>query len=146
MTWLNSNQVTRVTSYSVRNSLDPTSSSAPPSPIMTRKSSLSAITRSRLQNLTARRGPALSSILTNAALATTNEKSFAAFKVLPIDPARIREASSSGTSPYAAASEELSGAATCREAANMIVDSIRRACEDAGGGHDGFVTDEDVVR
>jgi hypothetical protein len=46
---------------------------------------------------------------------------------------------------YAEAADELSGAASCREAVDMIVDCIRRACEDAGVDG-GFVSDGDVVR
>lgn len=74
------------------------------------------------------------------------EKSFAAFKVLPVDPARIRRASS-GVTPYSDVSDELTGAGTCREAANAIVETIYRACEDVGsGGAPGFVVEEDIVR
>lgn len=74
------------------------------------------------------------------------EKSFAAFKVLPVDPARIRRASSSVT-PYSDVSDEMAGAGTCREAANAIVETIYRACEDAGSGSaPGFVEEEDIVR
>lgn len=70
---------------------------------------------------------------------------FAAFKVLPIDPARIRGSSSSTSGMFAEASDELAGASSCREAVDLIVDSIQRACEDIGSAHVGFVTKEDVV-
>ncbi|KAF9469322.1 SacI homology domain-containing protein [Collybia nuda] len=145
-TWHNSNQVTRVTSYSVRNSLD--ASSIIPTPteagMATRKSNLNTgflLTRS----LTRSKTPVLSNILTNAALAAGAETTYAAFKVLPIDPARRRASSSSGGGSYAEASDELSGASSCQEAVDLIVDSIRRACEDVGAADGSFVVDEDVV-
>ena len=74
------------------------------------------------------------------------QTAFAAFKVLPIDPTRIRRASSSASGLYADASDELNGASSCREAVDLIVDSIYRGCEDAGSTHSNFVTSEDVVR
>lgn len=86
-------------------------------------------------------------ILTNAALAGGAETTFAAFKVLPIDPARIRRGSSTGGNvEYTEAADELSGASNCQQAVDLIVSSIRRACEDVGGAHGDFVTNDDVVR
>ncbi|KAJ2926422.1 hypothetical protein H1R20_g10673, partial [Candolleomyces eurysporus] len=81
-------------------------------------------------------------------LVGSEEKSFAAFKVLPIDPARIRRASSSHfSSAYAEVSDELmQGAGTCREAADLIVEAVQSACEDLGNSRSGFVTAEDIVR
>ncbi|RXW13347.1 hypothetical protein EST38_g12505 [Candolleomyces aberdarensis] len=81
-------------------------------------------------------------------LVGSEEKSFAAFKVLPIDPARIRRASSSHfSSAYAEVSDELmQGAGTCREAAHLIVEAVQSACEDLGNSRSGFVTAEDIVR
>lgn len=91
--------------------------------------------------------PPLSNILTNAALATSSETTFAAFKVLPIDPARMRRGSSTGGNvEYTEAADELSGASSCQEAVGLIVDCIRKAREDIGGAHDKFVRFEDVVR
>ncbi|RDB21105.1 Phosphatidylinositide phosphatase SAC2 [Hypsizygus marmoreus] len=188
VTWHNSNQVTRVTSYSVRNSLQlpptPTSpmfphtvsSQANPFPLpfplprpastvsltsslaATRQSAINAgakLTRSLTRKSVGIGSggggvKGLSSILTNAALATGAESACAAFKVLPIDPARIRRGSSVGDAmgdgvEYIEAADELSGAKNCREAVEMIVDSIRRACEDVGGAQGEFVADEDVV-
>jgi hypothetical protein len=147
-TWHNSNQVTRVTSYSIRNSLD-VSSIIPPSPLVATTSLKPALNPTLLftRSLTRTKDPALSNILTNAALAAGAETSFAAFKVLPIDPARIRRASSSGgDGAYAEAADELSGASSCQEAVDMIVESIQRAYEDIGGADGVFVTNEDVVR
>ncbi len=46
-----------------------------------------------------------------------------------------------------AMSDEMQSAATCREAVDLIVDRIWRACEDVGGAHgERFVVQEDVVR
>jgi phosphatidylinositol 4-phosphatase len=58
----------------------------------------------------------------------------------------MRRASTGGELLYAEAADELSGASSCQEATNLIVDSIRRACEDVGVIDSGFVTNEDVVR
>lgn len=73
------------------------------------------------------------------------ETSFAAFKVLPVDPARIQRSSSA----YSEVSDEMMGAGTCREAGEMIVGTLTRACEDAGsapgGRNEGFVVDKDIV-
>lgn len=99
------------------------------------------------RSLTRVKMPIFSNVLTNAALAAGAETTFAAFKVLPIDPARIRRGSSTGGNiEYMEAADELSGAANCKEAAELIVNSIRRACEDIGGARGDFVTGEDVVR
>jgi hypothetical protein len=43
-------------------------------------------------------------------------------------------------------SDEITGAATCREAVDLVVERIQRACDDVGGGQGTFVTEEDVVR
>ena len=45
-----------------------------------------------------------------------------------------------------AMSDEMQSAATCKEAVDLIVDRIWRACEDVGGAHgERFVVHEDVV-
>ena len=158
VTWLCSNQESRVTSYSVRNSLD-LSSSPPASPTLTRFNTTGKATgptgRSRTRSNTL---PALSNILqNNASFGTaggiTNgtggvQRNFAAFKVLPIDPARVRRMSSysSNASELATVSEEMQGASTCKEAVDLIVEKIQKACEDIGGGQGDFITSEDVVR
>ena len=72
---------------------------------------------------------------------------YAAFKVLPNDPARIRRESSAISDMHIAMSDEMQSAATCREAVDLIVDRIWRACEDAGGAQgENFVVQKDVVR
>ena len=94
--------------------------------------------------------PGLSNILMNAAEASKAETTFAAFKLLPIDPGRgqMGSSGSSGDVKYTEPADELIGAGSCQEAAGMIVECIRRACEDVGSGqvdHD-FVVEGDVVR
>ncbi|KAG6832044.1 hypothetical protein H0H92_005466 [Tricholoma furcatifolium] len=155
--WHNSNQVTRATSYSVRNSLEvPASPTLPASPgrrptltglAATRQSAVNAGTM-LTQKLSRTKVPMLSSILSNVVNTSGDETTtFAAFKVLPIDPARIRRASSyGGNVEYDTAADELVSASNCKEAAEMIVDAIRKACEDIGGTHSEFVRNEDVVR
>jgi phosphatidylinositol 4-phosphatase len=82
---------------------------------------------------------ALSKILTRTAPNEPGDATFAAFKALPVDPARTRQA---GTS----AADELVGAATCVDAVDIIVGAIQEACADIGNVRDDFVKNEDVVR
>lgn len=75
---------------------------------------------------------------------------FGAFKVLPIDPGRVKRHSSyesEASDGGGGMSDEMRGAATCREAVDLIVERIERACGDIGGaqGKD-FIVSEDVVR
>ncbi|KAJ7109515.1 SacI homology domain-containing protein [Mycena epipterygia] len=157
VSWVNANQMTRITSYSVRNSLDTVAQRASPPTTKVTIKSLSAAATSSLGRIPAtlgRTGTAASALSARLLNASPNAgesgaalTSFAAFKVLPIDPARTRRASSMGGT-YAESSEELSGAGCCREAVDLIVDSIRRACEEMGndgGSVAGLVAEEDVV-
>lgn len=86
----------------------------------------------------------LSRLLSRAAEpAQASEKVFAAFKTLPTDPARLRRATGSIVEP----ADELSGANNCKEAVDLIVESIVKACQDVGAGHQpNFVVEEAVVR
>lgn len=119
----------------MRNSLEgPTS---PPLASVNRKS-VTMANRSRVG-----RG-SLSSILGTAVGPETTEKSIAAFKMLPIDPTRMRRASSDDDG-VAVGVEEVDEAASCREAVDMIVERMRRACEDAGSVSGEFIKVEDVV-
>ncbi|KAK0239924.1 SacI homology domain-containing protein [Armillaria nabsnona] len=131
--WLSSREITRVTSYSMRNSSDLLAIS----PLL--KSNISSL-GSKYKSMTVGPGGAdrvtLSSILGNGHENDT-EKTFAAFKMLPIDPTRSRSQSAS--------SEEVEIAGSCREAVNMVVERIKRACEDVGGVDSGFVREGDVV-
>ncbi|KAJ7271919.1 SacI homology domain-containing protein [Mycena haematopus] len=157
ISWASANQTTRVTSYSVRNSLD---NKAPPSGKVTIKS-LSAAATSSLgrirESVPASLGRkntaagALSARLLSVMGGGAETTSFAAFKVLPIDPARRRASSFGGTQAYVDSAEELNGAGSCREVVDLMVDSIRRACEEMGNdgrreeGVAGLVAEEDVV-
>lgn len=90
----------------------------------------------------ARRDSQLSRILSHAATTVLHgDITFAAFKALPIDPARSRRENGSFFEP----ADELTGANNCREAVDMMVDAIYHACLDIGNGDDDFVKEEDVV-
>ncbi|KAI0780655.1 SacI homology domain-containing protein [Trametes elegans] len=126
-------QDTRVTSYSIRNSLD---LSSPPTSPPTSASGKQVQTAPRKSLLP------LSRILTEAAAPVAGqETAFAAFKALPIDPARVRRESGS----FIQTTDELANAKNCKEAVDMIVDAIRQACKDIGNDRHDFVTEADVV-
>ncbi|KIL00905.1 hypothetical protein PAXRUDRAFT_128798 [Paxillus rubicundulus Ve08.2h10] len=76
--------------------------------------------------------------------AQSGDTSFAAFKVLPVNPAHVRRGSTTG---YAEPADDLAGATTCKEAVDLIADSIKRACHDIGGASDvNFIFgEEDIV-
>ncbi|KAH8106812.1 SacI homology domain-containing protein [Cristinia sonorae] len=138
VTWRNTNQDTRVTSYSIRNSLE----TPPPSPGGGPPASPRTITSPRLSRAPSKKGTALSRILSNAATPILNDDvTFAAFKSLPIDPARSRRENGSFVEP----ADELTGATSCKEAVDLMVEAIRRACADVGNTHPEFVKVEDVV-
>ena len=138
------NQESRTTSYSLKNNLDLTLSNFPSS--VRRQGKPTAFSLPSRNNTKRNANLPLSSIMANTFSGNAEQTAFAAFKVLPIDPTRIRRASSSASGLYADASDELNGASSCREAVDLIVDSIYRGCEDAGSTHSNFVTSEDVVR
>lgn len=160
--WLNANQTTRVTSYSLRNSLDPAPSPLP-SPVQTtfsprqipprtnssffRNNSNGAASPSSSppanRSPSNKRAPILSRILSNATPEAGSQTTYAAFKALPVDPARVRRGSSTG---YAEPADDLTGASSCKEAVDIMVDAIRRACEDIGNIHGDIISDGDVVR
>ncbi|KAH9952101.1 SacI homology domain-containing protein, partial [Amylocystis lapponica] len=130
--WRNVGLDTRVTSYSIRNIVDVSSpATSPKVPPATKGPSAPS-----------RRSTALSRILTNAAAPVTeSDTTFAAFKALPIDPARTRRESGSFIEP----ADELAGATNCKDAVDIIVDAIRRACQDIGAAGDEFVTESEIV-
>lgn len=86
----------------------------------------------------------LSRLLSRAAEpAQAGDSVFAAFKTLPIDPARLRRATGSIVEP----ADELNGAKNCKEAVDLIVESIVKACREVGAGHQAdFVVEQPVVR
>lgn len=147
ITWINANQESRVSSYCVQNSIQQHQAEYP-SPVTTRKASLASLPLQVQTWSASQKFPAnLSRLLANPSLASAGrgEKLFAAFKALPIDPARIRRGSSTSSGPYSETSEEVAGASSCREVVNRVVESISRACEDIGSSHGSLVADEDVV-
>ena len=163
ISWLNTNQTTRVSSYSLRNSMD-LAISPPQSPAkstfatrtiarasspFTRRSldgapspSPSSLNSHPLASGSLKKGPMLSKILSSASPIFGSDTTFAAFKALPVDPTRTRPGSDTG---YAEPADDLTGAATCKEAVDLMVDMIRRACEDFGSTHGNLVTEADVV-
>lgn len=70
-----------------------------------------------------------------------SDVTFAAFKSLPIDPARSRRENGSFVEP----ADELTGATNCKEAVDFMVEAIRKACVDVGNDED-LVKEEAVVR
>ncbi|KAI6109734.1 SacI homology domain-containing protein [Pisolithus sp. B1] len=68
---------------------------------------------------------------------------FAAFKVLPIDPTRVE---GEFTTTYGELTDDLTGATTCKEVVDLMVDAIKRACCKFGTGlREDFIVEEDVV-
>lgn len=68
---------------------------------------------------------------------------FAAFKVLPIDPTRVE---GEFTTTYGELTDDLTGATTCKEVVDLMVDAIKRACCKYGTGlREDFVVEGDVV-
>ena len=139
LAWSPVKQTARVTSYSMRNSID-MSQSPPPTPT-TRTSFSTPIGASPQRKGT---GVQLSKLLSRVAEpAQGSDKVFAAFKALPIDPAQSRRATGSIIEP----ADELSSAKNCKEAVDLMVDSIIKACQDVGAGHQpNFIIEEAIVR
>ena len=139
--WRNTHQDTRVTSYSIRNSVDLSPPSSPRRPTSPRAATANTHTRGNSGEIS-RRDSQLSRILSRAATTVlAGEVTFAAFKALPIDPARSRRENGSFFEP----ADELTGAGNCQEAVDMMVDAIHRACIDIGNDAAEFVRQGDVV-
>lgn len=138
ITWRNVDLDTRVTSYSIRNSLDLTLTAPTVSEFPSLPSRLSKrMTVPLPQGMVA-------SLLPKAAVPVDDDASpFVAFKMLPIDPTRARRDTGSFIEP----ADELSGAKNCKQATDLIVDTIRQACVDTERAPgDDFVAEEDIVR
>ena len=72
-----------------------------------------------------------------------NDRVFAAFKILPIDPTRLQQATGSILEPV----DELSDVENCKEAVDLMVESIVKARQDLGAEcQPDFVVQEAVVR
>lgn len=137
VSYLNSGQMTRITSYSLRNSAD-----------LQDDDLVNVVPNHASTNLQPSSPPgrgsnALSRLLSNASVKSNhNPLSFVAFKALPIDPARSRR----GTGSFDEYADDLAGATTCKEAVDVIVDAIRRAREDVGDADGLSIMESDIVR
>lgn len=118
-------ETTRLTSYSVQNSV------------------LDASGSSTIRPYTVKRGTSVSSRLLEVnANEEQNAISFASFKVLPIDPARARRT----TGSFEETADDLSWAKSCKEAVEIIVDTIYQAVKDIGGENgEKFIIDAPIV-
>ncbi|OAX41993.1 hypothetical protein K503DRAFT_421235 [Rhizopogon vinicolor AM-OR11-026] len=134
--WHSSDQISmRMTSYSIRNCPGDASVTSPPvgssstlKPMLPRREPTKTSTLSRIMH----------KVSENATGAS--DTCFAAFKVLPVEPARIRSGSSAR---YAEPADDLAGATACNQVVDLMVDIIKRTCEDAGNSP--VVMDRDVV-
>lgn len=140
-----------MTTYSLRNTPDPNSVSQPNTPAAV-KSKFPPLPAPLARAMSTGRKSVIEPI--SGALASaqqglkggSKDQTMAAFKMLPIDPTRVRRTSEGGE--YAEASNDyiMHGATTCREAVDLVVETIRKPCADVGVEQSGFVRDEDVVR
>ncbi|KAG1770369.1 SacI homology domain-containing protein [Suillus placidus] len=128
----------RMTSYSIRNCPEDAPTRSPPAGSVSGSSQFKPMLPRREPTKTANLSGIMSKVSENAAGATN--VCFAAFKALPVDPARVRSGSSTG---YAEPADDLAGATTCKQVVEMMVESIKRACEDAGNSP--VIMDRDVV-
>ena len=72
----------------------------------------------------------------------SKDTSFAAFKALPVGSTRVPDGSR-----YAEPADDLTSATSCKEAVDLIVDAINRACKDIGSASgDDFISEADIVR
>lgn len=137
--WHSSDKISmRMTSYSIRNCPEDASKRSPSVVSVNSSSQVKPMLPRREPTKTANLSGIMSKFSENAA-GTTNV-CFAAFKALPVDPARVRSGSSTG---YAEPADDLAGATTCKQVVDMMVNNIKRACEDAGNSP--VITDRDVV-
>ncbi|KAF8510997.1 SacI homology domain-containing protein [Hysterangium stoloniferum] len=125
ISYLPSRLTTRISSYSVRNTVQATQ------PTERLKRLLSGSTKN---------SAALSRIISNVAVATgaaTGDVAVAAaFKALPVDNTRHADGD---------VDDPVMSATTCRGAVDVIVDTLRMACNDIGGIGQGFVVEKDIV-
>ena len=137
LSWSPAKQTARISSYSMRNSVD--LGRSPPSTPTKRTSFSSPLntTGTQMRN-------SLSKVLSKAAEPVqTGNNAFAAFKVLPIDPTRLRREAGNAVEP----ADELSAASNCKEAVDSVVESIVKACKDVGGARQpNFVIEAPIVR
>lgn len=130
VTWLNTDLVSsRMASYSYRNN-----------PVDVSTSGGVKNVGNRLSRMVYSRATPKSAVVDERT--ESNDTSFAAFKALPVGSTHVREGSR-----YAEPADDLAGATTCKEAVDLIVDAVRRACKDVGSASgDDFISEEDIVR
>lgn len=125
VSYLPSRLTTRISSYSVRNTIQTTHPSQ---------------RRQRLLSSSPKGSVALSKIIGNVAVATgaaSGDRAVAAaFKALPVDNTKHAGGS---------VDDAVMSAATCRAAVDVIVDTLYMACKDIGGAGQGFVVEKDIV-
>lgn len=133
ITWLNTDLVSsRMTSYSYRSNLMDISPKSTPS-------SATNVGNRLLRMMHAR---ATSKPLVSGDRAELSDTSFAAFKALPVGSTHVRN-----ESRYTEVTDNLTSATSCKEAVDLIVDTIKKACEDVGSASgDDFIYEEDIVR
>lgn len=133
VTWVNSNQESRVSSYCVQNTFQEARALT-----ISGKFPLMSLPLQVQRWSSSRKFPeSLSRLLASTKMET---RSFAAFKALPVDPARNMRGTNASSGRYSETSEEVADALNCREVVDRIVDAISRVCERE------FSVNEDVVR
>lgn len=123
----------RLTSYSLRNSIELASPATTDNPA-----------GYELPSALKRGSRSLSRILTNTAAEHGDVTSFVAFKALPIDPVRSRRT----TGSFEETANDLTWAKTCKQAVDTMVDMIFQAVltvKDAGGEDGCFIASEPIV-
>ncbi|KAG8217577.1 putative phosphatidylinositide phosphatase [Butyriboletus roseoflavus] len=145
VTWLNTDLVSsRTTSYSYRNCpVDISKSDNALSSHVEEHSQLISGGENNVGNRLLRmiHTRATSKLGISSNRTESNDTSFAAFKALPVGSARVRNGSR-----YTEPADDLASAKSCKEAVDLIVDAIKRACEDIGSASgDDFTSEEDIV-
>jgi len=145
VTWLNTDLVSsRIASYSYRNSPVDISKSDGSRVGEHSKSTFGGAKNENVGNRLSRtvntRAMSKSPILGDRT--ESKDTSFAAFKALPVGSTHVRSGSG-----YTEPADDLASAASCKEAVDLIVGAVKRACEDVGSASgDGFIAEGDIVR
>ncbi|KAI6166942.1 SacI homology domain-containing protein [Pisolithus thermaeus] len=138
VSWLSVDQSSsqKVTSPYMHNSSQPPASEARRTPSVSRR--LSSALINKFSNTSKSRAAS-----THPPRSCIDGDTFAAFKVLPIDPTRVE---GEFTTTYGELTDDLTGATTCKEVVDLMVDAIKRACCKFGTGlREDFIVEEDVV-
>ncbi|KZV92152.1 hypothetical protein EXIGLDRAFT_836634 [Exidia glandulosa HHB12029] len=137
--YLPTRQDTRVSSYSIRNSVDTAAKSPTTSPAASPVAPRFSRKATRRPTLMGQGAHVLSRMLTNVALGTNNTDVMSvAFKALPVDTSKERRGSTLAGVP-------LKEPSNCLDAVNNIVDAINSACTDVGAVHSEFIVEKDIV-